>query len=319
MSAHHTNAAQLLPEANLILATKGRTFHWARYLLGRVYGERATRLYRYCRHLDDLVDEAGSSEQAQAALFRHRRELLTGQSDDLLVADALSLMAQCQVDPRYALELIDGVESDLKSVRVSDTDELLRYCYKVAGTVGLMMTGVLDVKCARALPHAIDLGIAMQLTNICRDVAEDASLNRRYLPASLVGDLDMTCLMRPEPAVQIELRAGLRQLLDLAERYYKSGEEGLHYLPLNARAAILVAARVYREIGEVLKARDYAYWEGRAYVTSQRKFATTALALVSTPLTIGFWRASRSHDASLHAALRDLPCTAQAVPHVDRE
>ncbi|MFZ4710296.1 MAG: phytoene/squalene synthase family protein [Zwartia sp.] len=317
MSVQPPTVHQSMPDAEVVLATKGRTFYWARYLLGRVYGGRATRLYGFCRHLDDLVDEASSTDEARQALAVHRCALLSGYSNDPLVGDALALMQQCAIEPIYALELISGVESDLEAVRVADVDELLRYCYKVAGTVGLMMTGVLDVKCERALPHAIDLGIAMQLTNICRDVADDAKLNRRYLPASLLGDLEVSQLIAPDPSIQSEIKQCVKTLLALADQYYKSGEAGLHYLPLNARAAILVAARVYREIGQVLKARDFAYWESRAFVTPPVKFVKTAAALVGTLSNSGFWFEKNKHDSVLHAALKGLPGTSQPTEYVD--
>ena len=180
-----------------------------------------------------------------------------------------------------------------------------------------MMTGVLDVKCPSALPHAIDLGIAMQLTNICRDVADDAALNRRYLPASLLGKIEVDQLITPEPSVQSELKHCLKTLLALADQYYQSGEAGLHYLPLNARAAILVAARVYREIGQVLKARDYAYWEGRAYVMTRVKLTKTAAALLGTLGSPGFWYQKHKHNSALHAALVGLPSASLSVEHVD--
>jgi phytoene synthase len=286
-----------MPDAEVVLATKGRTFYWARYLLGQVYGGRATRLYGFCRHLDDLVDEASSNEEARRALDSHRSDLLGGHSNDPVVADALALMQQ--------------------SVRIVDVDQLLRYCYKVAGTVGLMMTGVLDVKCQRALPHAIDLGIAMQLTNICRDVADDAKLNRRYLPASLLGDIEVGQLITPELSIQSELKHCLKTLLTLADQYYKSGEAGLHYLPLNARTAILVAGRVYREIGQVLKARDFAYWEGRAFVTPRVKLSRTATAIVGAFVNPGFWYERQEHNLALHAALKGLPGTSQPAEHAN--
>ena len=317
MAVQPSTVNQSMPDAEVVLATKGRTFYWARYLLGQVYGGRATRLYGFCRHLDDLVDEASSNEEARRALDSHRSDLLGGRSNDPLVADALALMQQCAIDPIFALELISGVESDLEAVRIADVDELLRYCYKVAGTVGLMMTGVLDVKCPRALPHAIDLGIAMQLTNICRDVAEDAALNRRYLPASLLGEIEVGQLITPELSIQSEIKHCLKTLLTLADQYYKSGEAGLHYLPLNARAAILVAGRVYREIGQVLKARDFAYWEGRAFVTSRVKLSRTAAALVGAFVNSGFWYERQQHDLALHAALKGLPGTSQPAEHAN--
>jgi len=164
--------------ADQLLTQRGRTFHWARRLLSTRHAERATRLYGFCRHIDDLVDDSASLANARAALVAVRQALQTGQSDDPVTCDMLQLMRACDINPTIPLELIDGVESDLGAVRVTDMAELLRYCYRVAGTVGLMMTDALDVSAPEALPHAVDLGIAIQLTNICRDLREDAFLHQ---------------------------------------------------------------------------------------------------------------------------------------------
>jgi hypothetical protein len=149
-----------------------------------------------------------------------------------------------------------GVESDPGEVRVADVAELLRYCYRIAGTVALMRTAALDVTVPEPLPHAIDLGVAMQLTNICRDVREDALRGRRYLPATLGGVLEPAALIDPACAARAAAVHAVRTLLDLADRHHTSGEQGLRYLPCGARAGILVAARVYRKIGVVLRRRD---------------------------------------------------------------
>lgn len=217
--------------AEQLLVRHGRSFHWARRMLGTRHAERAKRLYGFCRRIDNLVDEAASQGEAQAALDAIRRALHDGESDDVDVSDMLQLMHACHIDPSIPLELMRGVESDLGEVRLADMDELISYCYRVAGTVGLMMTAALDVSTPEALPHAIDLGIAMQLTNICRDVRDDALLGRRYLPASLVGEVDPACLIDPAPAVRANVSHALGSLLDLADRFYASGEQGLHFLP----------------------------------------------------------------------------------------
>ena len=155
-------------------------------------------------------------------------------------------MRECGIEPEIARELIAGMASDAETVRVADEAELLRYCYRAAGTVGLMMCRVLDAREPAAAAHAVDLGIAMQLTNLCRDVADDARMGRRYLPASLVGDLPPGDLIEPSPALRPKVRAAVARLLALAELYYASGEAGLPFLPVRARAGILVAGRVYR-------------------------------------------------------------------------
>lgn len=268
--------------ADRLLAGRGHSFHWARRLLSARHAERATRLYGFCRRIDDVADEATDAASAQAALAVIRRALRTGDCDAAETADMLQLMRICGIDPVVPLELIRGVEGDLGDVRVTDMDELLRYCYRVAGTVGLMMTAALDVTTPEALPHAIDLGIAMQLTNICRDVRDDAMLGRRYLPAAWVGPLEPAALIDPTPAVKAIVTDALRRLLDTADRHYASGEEGLRYLPAGARTGILVAARAYRGIGTVLRERGFDCWSSRAAVSAAGKVAITLRALAST-------------------------------------
>ena len=265
--------------ADQLLIQRGPSFHWARSFLSAAHAERATRLYGFCRRVDDLVDECTSPAAARAALATVRRALQTGLSDDPATSDMLQLMNRCGITPAIPLDLVEGVESDLGSVRMADVPELLSYCYQVAGTVGQMMSAALDVTDPAASPHAIDLGIAMQLTNICRDVREDALLGRRYLPASLAGALEPAALAQPTAAVRAAAGQAVHTLLDLADRYYANAELGLHYLPQRARGGILVAARLYREIGVVLRERDADCWSSRASVNTVRKAAVTVQAV----------------------------------------
>jgi 15-cis-phytoene synthase len=304
---------EALDSAEFLLATKGRSFDWARYFLGRKHALRATRLYGFCRHLDDMADEAASEEGALEKLEGVRRDLGAGSSADPVIRDGMALMRECAIEDVLVLELAAGVISDLGCVRMSNESELLRYCYRVAGTVGLMMCHVLDVDDPAAFPHAIDLGIAMQLTNICRDVGEDAAMGRRYLPATLVGDIAPEELASPTSSHRAEIQRGILHLLSLAENYYRSGEAGLAYLPLQARAAILVAARIYRAIGEDLRSRGGDCWSRRAVVTPFEKTVITARALGTLPFNKSFWDGSLSHEATLHSYLTGLPCVAHSV------
>jgi phytoene synthase len=302
IAAHVPSAA-----AEATLARQGRSFHWARRLLGATHADRATQLYAFCRRLDDLVDEAASPEEARVALAAADRAIADGRSDDPVLSDGLALMRECGIEPGIVRELIAGMASDAETVRMADEAELLRYCYRAAGTVGLMMCQVLDAPEPAAAAHAVDLGIAMQLTNLCRDVADDARMGRRYLPASLVGDIAPADLIAPSPALQPALRAAVARLLALAEVYYASGEAGLPFLPVRARAGILVAGRVYRAIGHRLAAREYAYWDGRAFVPDWRKATITLTALTTQPLRGAFWSRPTSHHGQLHRALVGLP------------
>lgn len=303
-----------LGAAQAVLAAKGRSFYWASKLLGTRHADRATRLYGFCRYVDDLADEATSIASAQAALEQTRAAIRTGITHDPLIQDMLALMSECAIDPAIVLELIDGVASDLGTVRIADEVALLRYCYRVAGTVGLMMCAVLDVTDTRAHAHAVDLGIAMQLTNICRDVASDALLHRVYLPAALLGDVEAESLINPIASLQPQVTACEASLLEKAELYYRSGEQGLAYLPVGARSGILVAARIYRAIGTTLQRHHYRYWPQRVVVSTAAKALITAHALLTRPFALSFWRPHHAHNTMLHATLHGLPCIRGADP-----
>jgi len=303
--------------ADAVLSAKGRSFHWARRFLGERHAERATRLYMLCRYVDDIADEADSGPAALQALAKMKQDIGSGRSTDPIVADGIRLFAECGIEPGIFIELIDGVESDLGTVRIADTDALIHYCYQVAGTVGLMMCRILDAKEAAADAHAIDLGIAMQLTNICRDVVADATLDRRYLPATLVGELAPAAFL--QPGTDAAVRSALSDLLQLADRYYQSGESGLAYLPVASRAGILLAARVYHAIGSTLRRNDFCFQSGRAVVGTGRKSLITLQTLAEFVLHRRYWQVPATHDAALHEPLRrtSLRMTTLNARHVD--
>ena len=298
--------AVALSEADSVLRQKGRSFYWARQLLKNEHAARATRLYSLCRYLDDLADETASAELARDALNEVKLAIINRQTNHAVVQDGLLLVDECGINPTVICQLIDGVSSDLNTVAIVNLDELIRYCYQVAGTVGLMMCNVLGTKNSAAFPHAIDLGIAMQLTNICRDVQADALAGRRYLPASMVGDLPAAALVEPALGIQPQLQKTLLQLLSIAERYYRSGEMGLSYLPAGARIGILTAARIYREIGTCLARRQHQFWQGRVVVSPGRKVAVTVKLLLGASVNQSLWRAPSAHDPAMHHAFSDL-------------
>lgn len=285
------------------MAQHGRSFHHAARLLGPTHAARAARLYTWCRTLDDLADDAASPADRAAASQRLgalRTALLTEDGRDPLAAPLLDLCDEVAGDPRPAITLVAGVRSDLGRVALPDERALVRYSHAVAGTVGLLMLPVLGVHHPAARPFAVDLGIGMQLTNIARDVVEDAHRGRRYLPATWVGDLTPDQLERADPATRAVVRAGVARLLGLAEHYYASAEAGLVHLPLRPRAAIRVATRVYRRIGRRLARRDHDVWAGRTVVPAAMRGAVTLGALAAevrpgdpTPV----------HDPALHRHL----------------
>ncbi len=294
------------------LAMGSKTFAFAGWFLPADRRADAALLYTFCRYVDDIGDDSADLTAAREELTRVQRELLGAEARPL-VAALLAMFARRGVKPEYAVELVHGVLSDLDGVRVADDAELLRYCYRVASTVGLMMCGVLGVSDPVALPHAIDLGLAMQLTNICRDVKEDAKNGRIYLPSSRMkvagfvggpGEL----LTAREP-----VRRVVADLLALAERYYRSGDEGLGAIPVRTRFAIVVASRVYRAIGLRLLALGGDPLVGRTVVPLFSKLVWAARAAAHFIGGLFAPPALRPHDPSLHVLLVGLPA-ADAPP-----
>ena len=171
-----------------------------------------------------------------------------------------------------------------------------------------MMCDVLGVKDPIARHHAIDLGIGMQLTNIARDVEEDALAGRRYLPASWVGDLAPFTITCPNMVTRLRLQYGVKRLLFTAEEFYTSGEAGLPYLPPRARLAIFIASRVYNAIGTVLHNWNYVTWAGRAQVGISSKFAIGLGCIIKYFSNSRLQNVTTDHDTSLHQELRQLPC-----------
>ena len=298
MSANDT-----LADADRVLAAKGKSFYWARQLLGSKHANGATRLYRFCRYVDDLADEDQSAARSKKNIAALRESIHSGSTADAVIQDGIALINECQIDKKVVLDLIAGVWSDTELVRMADDAHLMQYCYQVAGTVGLMMCKVLNTDHPEAEPFAIDLGIAMQLTNICRDVQTDALVDRCYLPSALVNGLAPGELVQPSEAHKQLVKQAVATLLDLADNYYESGEKGLSYLPFRARLAILVAARLYREIGQKLRRQGCEYWHHRIVVSKAKKFMLTIEVLLTAPLTVKFWRYPSRHDAKLHAPL----------------
>ncbi len=257
-----------------VLAQHGRSFRLAGRLLGPAMLGRAARLYAVCRAIDDLADDSPDPVLAGETLRSLRADILDGRGATPLGGRLLSL----RVDPCAAAALVDTMLADLASVHVADEAALLRYAYGAAGTVGLMMCDVLGVIDPAARPHAVDLGIAMQLTNIARDVREDALRGRLYLPASWLPPGTTAATVLDDEAVAF---AAVRRLLGLAERCYRSGALGYAALPGRSAVAIPAAARLYREIGLRILRRGPAYLQrGRCVVPPARRLVLIAASML---------------------------------------
>lgn len=263
--------------ARAVLATHARSFRFAGAFLPSARLDDAAVVYAFCRAVDDAVDDAPSLAAAQKEAAALARELRGEAAPRPEVRSFLETARRIGIESRFADELVAGVTFDAQEiVAIADDEQLLRYCYLVAGTVGGMMCAVLGVRDARALPFAIDLGIAMQLTNICRDVLEDAQRGRAYLPATRLGAAGIepatfTARVQDDSIDKTAVADVVRQLLLLADDFYCRADLGMGFIPLRSRVAILVASRVYRAIGRKLLRRGANSLGGRTVVSFAEK------------------------------------------------
>lgn len=263
-----------------VLRRHGRSFAWAARLLPARVRADATALYAWCRRCDDAVDLAPDPAAARAALARLRAELdeVYGPGDvaDPVLAGLQDVVRRTALPRRPSDELLDGMEMDLGEVRYASFDELVVYCRRVAGTVGLLMAHLFGVRDAATLATASDLGVAMQLTNICRDVAEDERRGRVYLPAELLDGV-----LVPSEGGARTARV-VAELLRRADAFYRRGDLGLAMLPASYAVAMRAARLIYAEIGAVIERRGYDVSRGRAVVSPGRKLALVLRAFLST-------------------------------------
>ena len=295
----------LTPEHSI--ARNGKSFHWAGRFLGREVGRDATRLYSFCRILDDMAD--GDIPNGPRRLKNIRSGLIDATvTNDLLLPYLTAFMYKKDISTEIMVALIDGLIQDQRAVSIADERALLRYSYRVAGTVGVMMSTIFGCTDRSALSHAVDLGIAMQLTNIARDVLEDASMGRRYIPATWVGDMAPTAILaaaNDQPSYERDtMSTAVARLLQLAETYYESGTKGLVYLPPRAHLAIAVAAQVYRQIGAQIAVAGHQWYNGREITNRLTKFTCSVKAIRSLSLRS---RSFPGHHSALHDTLVGLP------------
>ncbi len=261
-----------------VLARCGRSFRLAGRLLPGDTLQEAARLYAFCRAVDDLADEATDPAAARAELLALRQAICAGDRTHVPAQPFLLLQASHNLSVRSAVTLIDTVMQDLQPVRLADEAALMEYAYGAAGTVGEMMCALLGVSTAQALPYAIDLGMAMQLTNIARDVIEDAGRGRVYLPAAWLSD-DVTPDNLPDRADTVF--PAVRRLLENADRRYRNGARGFAHLPPRVRPAIQAAAGLYEEIGVRIMRQGPAYLSaGRCVVPTGRKLVLLVSCLL---------------------------------------
>ena len=245
------------------LSIYAKSFNWAGFFLPKKTYQKCSSLYDFCRTVDDIADDQNELDIKKKNLSVFKHNFINKNFNNLIIKNMWDLMISHEISIKIIEDLFAGVESDLnEKVKLSSKKDLLVYSYRVAGTVGLMMAKILNVKNKDSMKAAIDLGIAMQLTNIARDVVEDSKNNRFY--------------------IQHDFQV-ISNTLTLADLFYKSCFTSIKKIPFNFRFAILVARRVYKKIGdEILKTKNIADYNkaGKIYVNNLGKFYQTVLSLL---------------------------------------
>jgi len=255
------------------LKKHGKSFYWASFFLPKRNKDAATKLYSICRFFDDLADDNNEDQtKILTGEFKKICDDLSHPINEFFTSHNLSI--------KILGDLVDGLVKDQTDVRIKNEKELIQYAYQVAGTVGLMMSPLIMVNNNKANKHAIDLGIAMQLTNIARDIYEDALMNRIYLPQDWISNTDISELTDISSNKDlIQIKSAIKRLILLSETYYKNGFAGMRYIPLKTRLAIFFAAKIYRAIGQKIKKNRYEYSYKRIYVSTIEKLFITYISV----------------------------------------
>ena len=243
------------------LSIYAKSFNWAGFFLPKRTYRDCSDLYDFCRTLDDIADQDLDLRIKKKIFEEFKRDFESKNIENPIINKIYKLIKDFEISPKIIFDLFDGVESDLKEkVELKSNEDLIIYCYRVAGTVGLIMAKILNVKSKSSLKSAIDLGIAMQLTNIARDVVEDNKRNRNYISSNFET---------------------IKGTLKLADKFYDNSFKSINEISLNNRFAILVARRVYRQIGnKILTKKNIENYRisGKIYVTNFGKINQTILS-----------------------------------------
>jgi len=244
------------------LSLYAKSFNWAGFFLPKQTYQKCSALYDFCRVIDNIADDKGSVELKENKFKNFENNFNNKNFDDPIIKNMWDLINEFNISLKIIHDLFEGIKSDIKEkVKLNSRKELLVYSYKVAGTVGLLMAKILNVSKKSSLKSAIDLGIAMQLTNISRDVIEDLSNNRSYINENFEE---------------------IHSTLMLAEKFYENSFHSISEIPISFRFSILVARRVYRKIGyKILKKKTLENYRksGKIYVSNIEKIIETFLSV----------------------------------------
>lgn len=285
-----TQRAALVEQARLSIKRGSKSFSAASRLFDRTTRERVWLLYAWCRRCDDIADaqdmggalgdQSGAADRL-ASIRTMTAQAFAGEPTGDIAFDALGLLAtECGITPAMTDAVIAGFALDAKEWRPRGENDLLQYCYHVAGAVGVMMAVVMGVNPADedTLDRACDLGLAFQLANIARDLVEDDAAGRCYLPMEWLAEQDIEPGQHTKPHHRTELADMTERLVTLMETHAAASKLGAARLPFRSRWAVLTAARIYTAIGHEVRRKREAAWDHRVHTTKAQKIGHAALA-----------------------------------------
>ena len=245
-----------------LLKKNAKSFYWASFFLSKEIFNKCSSLYNFCRTLDDIVDDDDKLEIKKDNFLKFKKNFINKDFNNQIIKEMWTIINSEKISEKVVIDLFDGVETDLEEkVQINSKKELLVYSYRVAGTVGLMMSKILQVKNKEALKGAVDLGVAMQLTNIARDVCEDRGRNRQYIKPDF---------------------SAIKEIVNDSQIFYQKSFNSISSIPLKSRFSVIVARRVYKKIGDyILKQKNTENYNkaGKIYVPIFEKIIQTFLSI----------------------------------------
>ena len=285
-----------------VLRKNSKSFYFASLFLSKKNFNNCVILYEFCRKIDDIADRNVKNKEKRIKLILC--DINNQRYDNNLAISKLSLLINGKIINKVnIIELLTGVLMDTKKVSIKDVKELINYSYLVAGTVGIMMAKLLGSKEDYSFKFAADLGIAMQLTNIMRDLLEDASINRVYYPKSWIN-IEPKEILEQSKATKLKLINATENLNVLANIYYKSAMKGLGFLPIRSRFSILLALLVYKQIGINIIKKNYINLKRREVVSFLGKIFCFLKAVLIFIFYYKLHKKSYFHNDELHKHIK---------------
>ena len=245
-----------------LLKKNAKSFYWASFFLSSDVFNKCSSLYNFCRTLDDIVDDDNKLRIKKEIFFKFKKDFENKNPNNQIINDMWSIINSENISKKIVIDLFDGVETDLEEkVEINSKKDLLVYSYRVAGTVGLMMSKILKVNNRESLRGAIDLGIAMQLTNVARDVCEDNKRNRKYIQSDF---------------------SSIKETIYESEIFYQKSFKAISSISIRSRFSVIVARRIYKKIGDyILMQKNIENYNkaGKIYVPLFEKVVQTFLSI----------------------------------------